>query len=175
MIPPENWIDYIVLLPENSAFSKVKKQEVRSNPPHKSIDYERKMNNMLKDKKLIKIIIISILAIIMVTVVLQNVAPIKLNFLFWTFTISRFLVVSLLLIIGFIFGWLLRGQFLLRKKEERFNAEGAEKNWRLWLKTKKKKARFTAETLPGLENAEDKKVRTRQTTRRAGRKTEGCG
>ena len=73
---------------------------------------------MLKDKKLIKIIIILILAIIMVTVVLQNVAPIKLNFLFWTFTISRFLVVSLLLTIGFIFGWLLRGQILLRKKEE---------------------------------------------------------
>ncbi len=111
---------------------------------------------MLKDKKLIKIIIISILAIIMVTVVFQNVAPIKLNFLFWTFTISRFLVVSLLLIIGFIFGWLLRGQFLLRKKEERFNAEGAEKNWRLWLKTKKKKqeAGFKANIEQGITNDE---------------------
>ncbi len=72
---------------------------------------------MIKDKKLIKIIIISVLAVITVIVVIQNVAPIKLNFLFWTFSISRFLVLSLLLTIGFIFGWLLRGQFLLRKRK----------------------------------------------------------
>ncbi len=72
---------------------------------------------MIKDKKLIKIIIISIVAIITVIVVFQNVAPIKLNFLFWTFSISRFLVLFLLFTIGFITGWLLRSQSLLRKRK----------------------------------------------------------
>ena len=72
---------------------------------------------MIKDKKLIKIIIISVLALIMVIVVIQNVTPIKIHFLFWTFTMSRYLVLFLLFTIGFITGWLLRTQFLLRKRK----------------------------------------------------------
>ncbi len=70
---------------------------------------------MIKNKKLIKIIIISVLALIMVIVVIQNVTPIKIHFLFWTFTMSRYLVLFLLFTIGFITGWLLRSQLLLRK------------------------------------------------------------
>jgi len=70
---------------------------------------------MIKDKKLIKIIIISVLALIMVIVVIQNITMVKINFLFWTFSMSRFLVIFLLFAIGFIIGWLLRSQFLLRK------------------------------------------------------------
>ncbi len=70
---------------------------------------------MIKDKKLIKIIIISVLAVIMVIVVIQNITMIKINFLFWTFSMSRFLVIFLLFTIGFITGWLLRSQILLRK------------------------------------------------------------
>jgi uncharacterized integral membrane protein len=70
---------------------------------------------MIKDKKLIKIIIISVLAVIMIIVVIQNVTPIKIHFLFWTFTMSRYLVLFLLFTIGFITGWLLRSQSLLRK------------------------------------------------------------
>jgi len=72
---------------------------------------------MIKDKKLIKIIIISVLALIMVIVVIQNVTPIKIHFLFWTFTMSRYLVLFLLFTIGFTTGWLLRSQFLLRKRK----------------------------------------------------------
>ncbi|MBO1225434.1 MAG: LapA family protein [Candidatus Scalindua sediminis] len=72
---------------------------------------------MIKDKKLIKIIIISVLAVIMVIVVFQNVAPVKIHFLFWTFTSSRYLVIFLLFSIGFITGWLLRSQSLLRKRK----------------------------------------------------------
>ncbi len=75
------------------------------------------MNNMIKDKKLIKIIIISVLALIMVIVVIQNVTPVKIQFLFWTFTSSRYLVIFLLFTIGFITGWLLRSQSLLRKRK----------------------------------------------------------
>ncbi len=70
---------------------------------------------MIKDKKLIKIIIISVLALIMVIVVIQNVTPIEIHFLFWTFTMSRYLVLFLLFTIGFITGWLLRSQLLFRK------------------------------------------------------------
>ena len=70
---------------------------------------------MIKDKKLIKIIIISVLAVIMVIVVIQNVTPMKIHFLFWTFTMSHYLVLFLLFTIGFITGWLLRSQLLLRK------------------------------------------------------------
>ncbi len=70
---------------------------------------------MIKDKKLIKIIIISVLAVIMVIVVIQNITMVKINFLFWTFSMSRFLVIFLLITIGFITGWLLRSQILLRK------------------------------------------------------------
>ncbi len=70
---------------------------------------------MIKDKKLIKIIIISVLAVIMVIVVIQNITMVKINFLFWTFSMSRFLVIFLLFTIGFITGWLLRSQLLHRK------------------------------------------------------------
>ncbi len=70
---------------------------------------------MIKDKKLIKIIIISVLTVIMVIVVIQNITMVKINFLFWTFSMSRFLVIFLLITIGFITGWLLRSQILLRK------------------------------------------------------------
>ena len=70
---------------------------------------------MIKDKKLIKIIIISVLVVIMVIVVIQNITMVKINFLFWTFSMSRFLVIFLLFTIGFIAGWLLRSQLLLRK------------------------------------------------------------
>ncbi len=70
---------------------------------------------MIKDKKLIKIIIVSVLAVTMVIVVIQNITMVKINFLFWTFSMSRFLVIFLLFTIGVITGWLLRSQFLLRK------------------------------------------------------------
>jgi len=70
---------------------------------------------MIKDKKLIKIIIISVFAVIMIIVVIQNITMVKISFLFWTFSMSRFLVIFLLFTIGFITGWLLRSQFLLRK------------------------------------------------------------
>ncbi len=79
------------------------------------------MNNMIKDKKLIKIIIISILAIIMVIVVIQNVDTIKIHFLFWTFTMSRYLVLFLLFAIGFIIGWLLRKYWINRTNRDNQN------------------------------------------------------
>lgn len=41
--------------------------------------------------------------------VIQNVAVVEIQFLFWSFRISRSLLVLLLLAIGAIIGWFLRG------------------------------------------------------------------
>lgn len=70
---------------------------------------------MKKNKKLIKIITISVLAILMIIVIIQNSSRVEFHFLFWAFTVSRYLVLFLVLLIGFIIGWLLRSHFSHRK------------------------------------------------------------
>ena len=66
-------------------------------------------------KRNIKIITISILAILLIIVLIQNSSMVKFHFLFWTFTVSRYLLLFLLFTIGFIIGWLLRSHFVHRK------------------------------------------------------------
>ncbi len=80
-------------------------------------DYNMKggINNMKKNKNLIKIITISVLAVILIIVLIQNSSVVEFHFLFWTFTVSRYLLLFLLFTIGFIIGWLLRSHFLRRK------------------------------------------------------------
>ncbi len=70
---------------------------------------------MKKNKNLIKIITISVLAILMIIVIIQNSSVVEFHFLFWSFTVSRYLVLFLLFTIGFIIGWLLKSHFLHRK------------------------------------------------------------
>jgi len=70
---------------------------------------------MKKNKNLIKIITISVLAVILLIVLIQNSSAVEFRFLFWVFTVSRYLVLFLVLIIGFIIGWLLKSHFLHRK------------------------------------------------------------
>jgi uncharacterized integral membrane protein len=70
---------------------------------------------MKKNKNLIKIITISVLAVILLIVLIQNSSAVEFRFLFWAFTVSRYLVLFLVLIIGFIIGWLLKSHFLHRK------------------------------------------------------------
>jgi len=55
--------------------------------------------------RLILILIIAVLALIFV---IQNVAAVEVNFLAWTVSISRALLILFTLAIGFILGWLLR-------------------------------------------------------------------
>ena len=73
------------------------------------------INSIKKNSRLIKIITISVLSILLVIVLIQNSSTVKFHFLFWTFTISRYLFLLLLFTIGFIIGWLLRSHFLHRK------------------------------------------------------------
>ncbi|MFV1976172.1 MAG: LapA family protein [Candidatus Scalindua sp.] len=72
-------------------------------------------NSIKNNARLIKIITISVLSILLIIVLIQNSSTVKFHFLFWTFTVSRYLFLLLLFVIGFIIGWLLRSHFLHRK------------------------------------------------------------
>jgi lipopolysaccharide assembly protein A len=43
--------------------------------------------------------------------ILQNVTSVDLTFLFWTLSMSRALLLFLVLSLGFILGWLLHGKY----------------------------------------------------------------
>ncbi len=55
-----------------------------------------------------KQIISLVLAALTILFILQNIAVININFLFWTFFISRSVLIFLVLLIGMVIGWLLR-------------------------------------------------------------------
>ena len=50
--------------------------------------------------------------------IVQNMAMVEIQFLFWSFSLPRTLLLLLLLIIGFLIGWLWHS-YLLHKKEDR--------------------------------------------------------
>ena len=56
-----------------------------------------------------------ILSIVMVGLavlfIIQNVTAVDMNFLFWTLSMSRALLMSLILSVGIILGWLLHSYF----------------------------------------------------------------
>ncbi|MGD8243367.1 MAG: lipopolysaccharide assembly protein LapA domain-containing protein [Desulfobacterales bacterium] len=58
-----------------------------------------------------KLIIGLILAAVVVLFILQNVTTMELTFLFWTLSMSRALLMFLILSIGILLGWLLHGSF----------------------------------------------------------------
>jgi uncharacterized integral membrane protein len=58
-----------------------------------------------------KLIIGLILAAVVVLFILQNVTTMELTFLFWTLSMSRALLMLLILSIGILLGWLLHGSF----------------------------------------------------------------
>jgi putative membrane protein len=55
-----------------------------------------------------KKIISFVLAALTILFILQNIAVINISFLFWTFFISRSVLIFLVLLIGIVIGWLLR-------------------------------------------------------------------
>ncbi len=55
-----------------------------------------------------KKIISLVLAALTILFILQNIAVINISFLFWTFFISRSVLIFLVLLIGIVIGWLLR-------------------------------------------------------------------
>jgi uncharacterized integral membrane protein len=54
-----------------------------------------------------KKIISLVLAALTILFILQNIAVINISFLFWTFFISRSVLIFLVLLIGIVIGWLL--------------------------------------------------------------------
>ena len=55
-------------------------------------------------------------AAIVIIFVFQNAASVDIGFLFWSFTISRSLLIFGVMIIGVIIGWLLRESITVRRK-----------------------------------------------------------
>jgi len=62
-----------------------------------------------------KLIVGIILAGMAVLFIFQNVTPVELTFLFWTLSMSRALLMFLILSVGIILGWLLHGSFRTKK------------------------------------------------------------
>ena len=57
-----------------------------------------------------KKIAIIIFLIMVIIFILQNTQPVTLRFLFWQLTMSRILLYPILLMIGFITGWVFKRQ-----------------------------------------------------------------
>ena len=62
-----------------------------------------------------KIITIVVLAGLAVLFIVQNVAIVEIQFLLWSLEMSQSLLMFLLLVIGIIIGWFLRGYYRYRK------------------------------------------------------------
>ena len=63
----------------------------------------------------LKLYLILALICLAVVFIIQNVRVVELTFLFWTLSMSRALMMLLILSIGIILGWLLHGSFNKKK------------------------------------------------------------
>ncbi|MFA4915385.1 MAG: LapA family protein [Syntrophales bacterium] len=64
-----------------------------------------------------KLVLILIVAGLVVLFLIQNVAVVEIQFLFWSIQISRALLIFFLLAIGIIIGWFLHGYLEYRKNK----------------------------------------------------------
>jgi uncharacterized integral membrane protein len=55
----------------------------------------------------VKLILVALVTALVVTFVMQNLAAVEIRFLFWTFALSRALLVLIVLATGILLGWLL--------------------------------------------------------------------
>ena len=69
-----------------------------------------------------KLIIGAILAGLALVFIVQNTTVMDLRFLFWTLSMSRALLMFLILAVGMILGWLLHGSF--KRRTNRSNVKG---------------------------------------------------
>ena len=69
----------------------------------------------------LKLFLILALICLAVVFIIQNVGVVELTFLFWTLSISRALLMFLILSIGIILGWLLHGSFNQKKTPTVYN------------------------------------------------------
>lgn len=63
-----------------------------------------------------KLLLTLTLVFLMVVFVLQNTTVVEIRFLFWTVSMSRALLIIILVAIGAIFGWLAHGIRAMRRK-----------------------------------------------------------
>ena len=54
-----------------------------------------------------KVIVITALSLLAIVVMLQNRASVPVQFLFWSVTMSRILLIFILLLVGFVIGYIL--------------------------------------------------------------------
>jgi len=69
----------------------------------------------------LKMLIVLILAGLAVLFIIQNVAVVEIQLLFWAVQISRSLLILLLLAIGIIIGWFLHGYVRHRRNRSESN------------------------------------------------------
>lgn len=67
----------------------------------------------------IKLLLILVLAGLAVLFIIQNVAVVEIRFLFWSFQMSRSLLIFFLLAMGIIIGWFLHGYLKYQKDKSR--------------------------------------------------------
>lgn len=65
--------------------------------------------------KKVKLIIIAVLAVIVLIIALQNTANVETRLLFATVTMPRAVLLFVMLLIGFVIGWLSGARFSLSK------------------------------------------------------------
>ena len=63
----------------------------------------------------IKLLFVLVLAVLSVLFIVQNVAVVEIQFMFWSVQISRSLLMFLVLFIGITIGWFLHGYMNHRK------------------------------------------------------------
>jgi lipopolysaccharide assembly protein A len=73
-----------------------------------------------------KLIIGIILAGLAALFIIQNVTVVDMRFLFWTLSMSRALLMLLILAIGIVLGWLLHGSFSRRKRSAHIKRDAPE-------------------------------------------------
>ena len=63
------------------------------------------------------LLVILALAVLAVIFIIQNVAAVDVNFLLWTVSMSRALLIIFTLAIGFLLGWLLHSYYSYRRSK----------------------------------------------------------
>lgn len=62
-----------------------------------------------------KMLTVLVLAILVVLFIIQNVAVVEIEFLFWSVQMSRSLLIFILLAVGFVIGWFVHSYFKYKK------------------------------------------------------------
>lgn len=68
-----------------------------------------------------KLILILIAVGLVVIFIIQNVAPVDVTFLLWGITLSRSLLIFIVLVVGFALGWFLNSYVEYRKVKRELN------------------------------------------------------